>query len=50
MLSLCIPHHFSCGLFIQCGPGSSVSIATELRAGRAGIKSRWGRDIPPVQT
>ena len=21
-----------------------------LRAGRAGIESRWGRDIPPVQT
>jgi len=32
------------------GPGSSVGIATELRAGRPGIESRWGRDFPPVQT
>ena len=31
-------------------PASSVSIATELRAGRTGIESRWGRDFPPVQT
>jgi len=31
-------------------PGSSVGIATELRAGRSGIESRWGRDFPPVQT
>ena len=28
------------------GPGSSVGIATELRAGRSGIESRWGRDFP----
>jgi len=35
---------------IQCGPGSSVGIATELRAGQSGIKSRWGQDFPPVQT
>ena len=26
------------------------NIATELRAGRSGIESRWGRDFPPVQT
>ena len=32
------------------GPGSSVGIATELRAGRSGMESRWGRDFPPVQT
>jgi hypothetical protein len=32
------------------GPGSSVGIATALRAGRSGIESRWGRDFPPVQT
>ena len=32
------------------GPGSSVAIATELRARRSGIESRWGRDFPPVQT
>ena len=31
-------------------PGSSVGIATELRAGRSGIESWWGRDFPPVQT
>ena len=33
-----------------CGPGISVDIATELRAGRSGIESRWGRDFPLVQT
>ena len=33
-----------------CGPGSSVGMATELRAGRSGIESQWGRDFPPVQT
>ena len=27
---------------------SSVGIATELRSGRSGIESRWGRDFPPV--
>ena len=32
------------------GPGSSVGIATELRAGRSGIESRWGRDFPPFQS
>jgi len=32
------------------GPGSSVGIATELRAGRSGIESRWGRDFPSVHT
>ena len=30
--------------------GSSVGIATEIRAERSGIESRWGRDFPPVQT
>ena len=30
--------------------GSSVGIATELRAGRFGIEFRWGRDFAPVQT
>ena len=34
----------------MCVPGSSVGIATELRAGRSGIESRWGGDFPPVQT
>jgi hypothetical protein len=32
------------------GSGSSVGIATELRAGRSGIESRWRRDFSPVQT
>ena len=32
------------------GPGSSVGIANDLRAGRSGIESRWGRDFPPVHT
>ena len=32
------------------GLGSSVGIATELRAGQSGIESRWGRYFPPVQT
>ena len=31
-------------------PGSSVSIVTELWAGRSRIESRWGGDFPPVQT
>ena len=37
-------------IYLQCGPGSSGGIATELRAGRSGIESRCGRDFPPVQT
>jgi len=36
--------------YYYCGLDSSVGIATELRAGRSGIESRWGRDFPPVQT
>ena len=35
---------------VKRGPGSSVGIATELRAGQSGVESRWGRDFPPVQT
>ena len=33
-----------------CVPGSSVGIATELRAGSSGIESWWRRGFPPVQT
>jgi len=35
---------------INCGPGGSVGIATELRTVRSGTEFRWGRDFPPVQT
>ena len=41
---------FMYGSMDKDGSSSSVSIATELRAGRSGIESRWGRDFPPVQT
>ena len=34
---------------VHSGTISSVGIATELRAGRCGVESRWGRDFPPVQ-
>jgi len=52
---ICISKYY-CFLFIHfvqywhLRPGSSVGIATELRAGRSGIESRWGRDFSPVQT
>ena len=35
---------------VEGGPGNSVGIAAELRAGRSGIESRWGRDFQSVQT
>ena len=35
---------------VICGPGDSVGIATELRAGRSGTECRRGRDFPPAQT
>ena len=34
----------------ESGPGSSVGIATDYGLDGPGIKSRWGRDLPPVQT
>ena len=37
-------------LVILHGPGSSVGVASELRAGRSGMEPRWGRDPPTVQT
>ena len=43
-------YHFTLLLRSDVGLGSSVSIATELRAGRSGIESRRGREFPPVQT
>ena len=33
-----------------CGPGSSVGIVIELRAGRSRIDFRWAWGFPPVQT
>ena len=53
-LNICIKGHYA-HISATCytvsnGPGSSVGIATELRVGRSGIESRWGRDFPPVQT
>ena len=33
-----------------CGPGSSVTIATDYGLDGPGIESRWGRGFPPVQT
>ena len=57
-----VPFHCSAGCQFECESvteygdvftlraGSSVGIVTELRAGRSGIESRWGRDFPPVQT
>jgi len=50
MLSLRGQGHFCYVHGIWFGPGSSVGIATELRAGRSGIESRWVQDFPPVQT
>ena len=37
-------------LLLGTGPGSSVGIATELRAGRSEDRIPVGRDFPPVQT
>ena len=37
-------------IILDGGPGSSVGIATKLRAGMSGIESRWERDFPPVET
>jgi len=44
----CYDHDY--GNILFCWPGSSVGITTELRTGRSGIESRWGRNFPPVQT
>jgi hypothetical protein len=34
----------------NCGPGSSVGIATDYGLGGPGIESWWGRDFFHVQT
>ena len=49
-ISIIKRHSFKKFLVVGCGPGGSVGIATELRTGRSGIKSRWVRDFPPFQT
>ena len=36
--------------YVNCGPGSSVDIATDYGLDGPGIDSRWGRDFSPVQT
>jgi len=48
---MAVPFCFENYVNTKCGrgPGSSVGIATELRAKRSGIESRWGREFPPVQ-
>jgi len=48
--TLFYPYHFILLHYVICGPGSSVGIATELRAGRSRVESRWGRNFPPAQT
>jgi len=51
-LKLCeiLPSLITSGTNAVSGPGGSVGIATELRAGQSEIKSWWGRKFPPVQT
>jgi len=49
-MQIVIPKEIKFDTLVHREPGSSVGIATELRAGRSGIESRWGRDFPPVQT
>jgi len=41
--------NFKWNTSVTCGPGSSVCLATELRAGRSGMESQWGRDFPLIQ-
>jgi len=43
-------YSFICYFYHISGPGSSVVIATELRAGLSRIESLWGQNIPSVQT
>jgi len=37
-------------ILVNCRPGRSVGMATELRAEWSGIETRWVRDFPPVET
>jgi hypothetical protein len=37
-------------LYPNCGPGSSVGMATGYGLDGPGIESRWGRDFPHLST
>ena len=45
-----LPSEFQIFIIPNSEPGSSVGIATELRAGWSGIESRWGRNFPYLST
>jgi len=42
--------YFLTYLLTDCGPGSSVGIATDIRLDGLGIESRWGQDFLIIQT
>ena len=46
----CLYMYDNLNLYIICGPGSSVGIATDYGLDGPGIGSRWGRDFLPSQT
>ena len=56
VLSLEVLWHLKCDCTIpvnnckQCGPGTSVGIATDYGLDGPGIECRWGRDCLPFQT
>ena len=43
-------YHLTILYHANCGPGSSVGIATDYGLDGPEIESLWGRDFPPVQT
>ena len=50
VLGRALPYLYSNLYDFNRGPGSSVGIATELRAGRSGDRIPVGRDFPTIQT
>jgi len=46
----CITLLFNSAVSKVCGPGSIVGIATGYGLDGPGIKFRWGRNFPPIQT